>query len=129
MDIYLTNTLTKKKERFEPINDKKVNLFVCGPTVYDHSHLGHAKTYTQFDFLVRFLRSLGFDVFYLQNITDIDDKIISRARETNVNWRDLTEKYEALYKTDMHQLNNTSVSEYARATDYIDQIVKQVMED
>lgn len=126
MDIYLTNTLTKKKEKFEPINDKKVNLFVCGPTVYDHSHLGHAKTYTQFDFLVRFLRSLGFDVFYLQNITDIDDKIISRAKETNTLWKDLTEKFEKLYVEDMQKLNNTSVSKYARATNYIDQIVKQV---
>lgn len=126
MDIYLTNTLSKKKEKFEPINDKKVNLFVCGPTVYDHSHLGHAKTYTQFDFLVRFLRSAGFDVFYLQNITDIDDKILARAKESNIDWKDLTKKYEKLYAEDMRKLNNTSVTKYARATDYIDQIVKQV---
>jgi cysteinyl-tRNA synthetase len=126
MDIFLTNTLTKKKEKFEPINDKKVNLFVCGPTVYDHSHLGHAKTYTQFDFLVRYLRYAGFDVFYLQNITDIDDKIISRAKENNVEWRGLTEKFEKLYIDDMKKLNNISVSKYARATDYIEQIVKQV---
>jgi cysteinyl-tRNA synthetase len=126
MDIFLTNTLTRKKEKFIPINGKKVNLFVCGPTVYDHSHLGHAKTYAQFDFLVRYLRYLGFDVFYLQNITDIDDKIITRAKETNVGWRDLTEKFEKLYLEDMQKLNNTSVSKYARATDYIDQIVKQV---
>jgi cysteinyl-tRNA synthetase len=85
MDVFLTNSLSRKKEKFEPINDKKVNLFVCGPTVYDHSHLGHAKTYTQFDFLVRYLRSVGFDVFYLQNITDIDDKILTRAKESSVN--------------------------------------------
>jgi len=126
MDIYLTNTLTRKKEKFESINDKKVNLFVCGPTVYDHSHLGHAKTYTQFDVLVRFLRYLGFDVFYLQNITDIDDKILTRAKESNTDWKDLTQEFEKLYIEDMQSLNNTSVTEYARATDYIDQIVKQV---
>jgi cysteinyl-tRNA synthetase len=125
-DIYLTNTLSHKKEKFEPINDKKVNLFVCGPTVYDHSHLGHAKTYTQFDFLVRFLRSLGFDVFYLQNVTDIDDKIIARAKESNVPWKELTQKFEKLYVDDMQRLNNTSVTKYARATDYIEQIIKQV---
>ena len=126
MDIFLNNTLTRKKEKFEPINDKKVNLFVCGPTVYDHSHLGHAKTYTQFDFLVRFLRYLEFDVFYLQNITDIDDKIIARAKESNVDWKDLTHKFEKLYMEDMQRLNNISVTKYARATDYIEQIVKQV---
>ena len=126
MDIYLTNTLTKKKEKFVPINDKKVNLFVCGPTVYDHSHLGHAKTYTQFDFLVRFLRYVGYDVFYLQNITDIDDKIIARAKESGTDWKDLTQKFEKLYIEDMQKLGNSSVTKYARATDYIDQIVKQV---
>jgi len=125
-DIFLTNSLTRKKEKFVPIVEKKVNLFVCGPTVYDHSHLGHAKTYTQFDFLVRFLRYLGFDVFYLQNITDIDDKIITRARQSNIPWKDLTQKFEKLYIEDMQKLNNTSVTKYARATDYIGQIVKQV---
>ena len=63
MDLYLTNTLSRKKEKFEPINGKKVNLFVCGPTVYDYPHIGNAKTYTQFDFIVRYLRYAGFDVF------------------------------------------------------------------
>ncbi len=126
MDIYLTNTLTRQKEKFESINDKNVNLFVCGPTVYDHSHLGHAKTYTQFDFLVRFLRYIGYDVFYLQNITDIDDKIITRAKESGIGWKELTQKFEKLYTLDMQKLNNNSVTKYARATDYIEQIVKQV---
>ena len=126
MDIYLTNSLTHQKEKFIPINGKKVNLFVCGPTVYDHSHLGHAKTYTQFDVLARFLRSLGFDVFYLQNITNIDDKILARAKESNTDWKDLTQKFEKLYIEDMTHLNNVSVTKFARATDYIDQIVKQV---
>jgi len=126
MDIYLTNTFTKKKDKFEPINEKKVNLFVCGPTVYDHSHLGHAKTYSQFDFIVRFLRYSGYEVFYLQNITDIDDKILARSKESAIPWKDLTAKFEKLYMEDMKKLNNISVTKYARATDYIDQIVKQV---
>lgn len=126
MDIYFTNTLTRKKEKFEPINGKKVNLFVCGPTVYDYSHLGHAKTYIQFDVLVRFLRFSGYEVFYLQNITDIDDKIIARAREQGISWKSLSEKFEKLYRRDMAKLNNVSVTQYARATDYIPQIVKQV---
>jgi cysteinyl-tRNA synthetase len=126
MDIFLTNTLSRKKEKFEPIGDKKVNLFVCGPTVYDYPHIGNAKTYTQFDFIVRYLRYVGFDVFYLQNITDIDDKVLNRAKELNVPWKELTKKYEKIYVSDMKKLGNTSVSKYARATDYIEQIVKQV---
>jgi cysteinyl-tRNA synthetase len=125
-DIFLTNTLAHKKEKFEPINGKRVNLFVCGPTVYDYSHLGHAKTYTQFDVLVRFLRSAGYEVFYLQNITNIDDKILQRAKEKNIDWKELSEKFEKLYLEDMKKLNNSSVTEYARATDYIEQIIKQV---
>lgn len=125
-DIYLTNTLTRKKEKFEPINGKKVNLFVCGPTVYDYSHLGHAKTYTQFDLLARFLKSQGYEVFYLQNITNIDDKILKRAEESGISWSELSEKFEKLYMEDMDKLNNISVTKFARATDYIDQIVSQV---
>jgi cysteinyl-tRNA synthetase len=126
VDIYLTNTLSRKKEKFEPITDSKVNLFVCGPTVYDYSHIGHGKTYTQFDVLVRYLKYVGYEVFYLQNITNIDDKILNRAKEKNVSWKELSEKFEKLYMDDMGKLNNTSVTKYARATDYIDQIIKQV---
>lgn len=126
MDIFLTNSLTRKKEKFEPIKRQKVNFFVCGPTVYDYSHLGHAKTYIQFDVIVRFLRYSGFDVFYLQNITDLDDKILKRAKELKIDWKKLSEKFERLYIGDMKKLNNTSVSKYARATDYIPEIIKQV---
>lgn len=124
MKIY--DTLSKQKVEFMPIDDKKVRLFVCGPTVYDNPHLGNAKTYTQFDFMARYLRFLGYDVYYLQNITNLDDKIISRAREAGITWNKLTEKYEKVYMEDMKKLNNTSVTKYARATDYIEQIVKQV---
>lgn len=78
--IKIYNTLTKKKDVLKA-KGKKVNLFVCGPTVYDYSHLGHAKNYISFDAFVKYLRFKGYKVFYLQNITDIDDKIIARARE------------------------------------------------
>lgn len=124
MNLY--NTLTHKIEDFKPLKAGKVNLFVCGPTVYDSVHLGHAKTYTQFDILARVLRTEGFDVFYLQNITDIDDKIIERAKKNGVSWKDLAKKYELEYFKNMKILNNISVTKYARATDYNENIIKQV---
>jgi len=120
------NTLTRKKEEFIPIDGSKVNFFVCGPTVYDYAHIGHAKTYTQFDFIVKYLRYKGYRVDYLQNITDIDDKIIARARERGVEWKILAEEYEEYFKEDMMSLHNDAVTTFARATDYINQIVRQV---
>ncbi|PIZ87074.1 cysteine--tRNA ligase, partial [Candidatus Nomurabacteria bacterium CG_4_10_14_0_2_um_filter_30_12] len=126
MSLKFYNTLTREKENFVPINKKKVNFFVCGPTVYDYPHLGHGKTYTQFDVLVRALRYFGYEVFYLQNITDIDDKIINRAKEQNISPKELSEKFEKIYLEDMTSLGNTSINKYARATDYVPQIIKQV---
>lgn len=124
MKIY--NTLTKKLDEFEPIAGKKVNFFVCGPTVYDYAHIGNAKTYTQFDFIVKYLRYRGYEVFYLQNITDIDDKIIKRSQEDGVEWKEIATRYTKIYLEDMKALGNDAVSKYANATDYIDQIVAQV---
>jgi len=120
------NTLTRQKEEFHPIVDGEVKLFVCGPTVYDHSHMGHAKTYTQFDFIVKYLRFKGYKVTYLQNITDIDDKIIKRANDIGVSFSDVAKKFEALYKKDMEALGNDSVDQYARATDFIDMVIHQI---
>lgn len=126
MDILLYNTLTRKKEVFKPLKDNKVNLFVCGLTVYDLSHIGHAKTYVQFDIIVKYLRYLKYRVFYLQNITDIDDRIIKRAQEKNTLWKSLAKKYEEEYMKDMKSLQVDSVNKYARATDYIKEIQSQV---
>jgi cysteinyl-tRNA synthetase len=126
MTVKLHNTLTKKVEEFVPRDESKVQLFVCGPTVYDLSHLGHAKTYVQLDVLARVLRYNEYNVFYLQNITDIDDKIIARAHENNIDWQDLRTNFQDEYIKDMQSLNNTSVTEYARATDYIPDILRQV---
>jgi cysteinyl-tRNA synthetase len=125
-NVQVYNTLTKRVEKFKPLQDERVNFFVCGPTVYDFPHLGHAKTYTQFDFIVRYLRWQGYDVYYLQNITDIDDKIIRRAAERNISWENLAREFEAIYLEDMTALHNVSVNKYARATDHISAIVKQV---
>jgi len=123
--LRLYNTLTRKKEAFGPIHEKKVDIFVCGPTVYDYSHLGHARTYLVFDMLVKYLKGRGYKVFYLQNITDIDDKIINRAKEEKISWRDLANKYEKEYLKDIEILRIDSVAKYARATDHIKEIINQ----
>jgi cysteinyl-tRNA synthetase len=122
----LYNTLTRKIDTLETITEHKVNMFVCGPTVYDYSHLGHAKTYTQLDILARTLRASGYTTFYLQNITDIDDKIIARALENKVSWQELRDIYQTEYLADMASLGNNSVTQYVRATDHIDDIIRQV---
>ncbi len=124
--LKIYNTLTGKKEDFKPLSRKKVNFFVCGPTVYDFSHIGHARTYIAFDVICRYLKEKGYDVFYLQNITDIDDKIIKRAKEKNINWKELARRFEKEYLKDMKLLGVNSVKKYARATSHIKEIISQV---
>ena len=124
--LKLHNTLLRELEEFKPINSDVIQLFVCGPTVYDFDHIGHAKTYTQFDIVARTLRYLGYNVKYVQNITDIDDKIIMRAKEKDVEPSVLALEYMKYHIDDMEKLGNTSVDKYAPATDYILQIVSQV---
>lgn len=123
MKIY--NTLTRKKEDFTP-PDTRVNLFVCGPTVYDRSHIGHARTYIAFDVIVKYLRSRGVDVFYLQNITDIDDKIIHRAKEEEVPALVLSQREYEKYLDDMKRIKVSAVSLYEKASDCIPEIISQV---
>ncbi|MBI5391410.1 cysteine--tRNA ligase [Candidatus Woesearchaeota archaeon] len=126
MALFVYNTLTRTKEEFKPMRKKKINLFVCGITPYDYAHLGHAKTYIQFDVIVKYLRFLKYNVVYLQNITDIDDKIIQRAQEKGIDWKDLASHYEQNYLENMHSLKVDSVTRYAKATDHIPEIVSQV---
>ena len=92
MVLQIYNTLTRKKEEFKPLKGKKVNLFCCGPTSYGYIHIGNACTYTRFDFIAKYLRYKKFNVFYLQNITDIDDKIIRKAKEEETDWKSVTKK-------------------------------------
>ncbi|HLC74796.1 MAG TPA: cysteine--tRNA ligase [Candidatus Nanoarchaeia archaeon] len=124
--IKLFNTLTHKIQAFKPIVPKKINLYVCGPTTYDYSHIGHAKSYIQFDVIVKYLRWRGFDVRYVQNITDIDDKIINRANEEKRKWDELALFFEKTYLEDMRQLNVTSVSKQVRATEHIPEMIEQI---
>ena len=124
--LKLYNTLTKKKEIFKPLKDKNVKMFVCGPTCYNFSHIGHAKTYIQFDVIAKYLRYRKYHLYYLQNITDIDDKIIQRAKELKKTSFELANEYEKSHYQDMKALKVDSVNKYARATDYINEIVYQV---
>src|SRR3989339_1450604 len=126
MVLKIYSTLSRKKEVFKPIKEGEIKIFVCGPTVYDLSHVGHAKTYTQFDIIVKYLRFKGYNVFYLQNITDIDDKIINRSNLEKISWKELVKKYREAYISDIKSLGIDSVSKYANATDYIPEIVSQV---
>ncbi len=124
--ITIYNTMTRRKEPLAPINPGSVTMFVCGPTVYDLSHVGHGKTYTQFDLVARYLRHSGYQVTYAQNITDVDDKIIRRAAEVGVEPRELAARYEREYLRDMAALGNDSIDVHPRAHDYIEQICHQV---
>ena len=124
--IKFYNTQSRKKEIFKSLKKRVVNLFVCGPTVYDLAHLGHAKTYIAFDVIVKYLRQQGYKVFYLQNITDIDDRIIKRAKEKKISPEKLALSFERDYFKDIKDLKIDSVTKYARATRYIKEIISQV---
>jgi cysteinyl-tRNA synthetase len=120
------NTLSRKQESFKPIRDGRINLFVCGPTVYDLSHIGHAKTYVAYDIIARYLRWKGYSVFFVMNITDIDDKIINRAHETHEDPLKLADRYARLFYKDMKDLRIDSINLYAKASDHIPEIIGQI---
>ncbi len=124
----LYNTLTDTKEKLPWPNrtGKPLRVFVCGPTVYDTPHIGNARTFVFFDIFVRYLRALGVDILYIQNITDIDDKIINRASEEGVSWKVIARKYEQVYMQNVRALDIKAVDMFARATSYIPEIVAQV---
>ncbi len=124
--LKIYNTLSGKKEAFKPRERKTVEMFVCGPTVYDFSHIGHARAYINFDMIAEYLKQKGYDVFYLQNITDIDDKIIKRAKEKGTKPEQIASRFTKEYLRDMKNLEITSVTEYAPATDHIQEIINQV---
>ena len=124
--LKIYNTMSRKKEKFQPIQGNRIKLFVCGPTVYDDSHIGHARTYISFDIIARYLEYKGYSVFYLQNITDMEDKIINRASELDVFPIDLARYFERRYLEDMQALGVDRVNLYARATEHISEIIVQI---
>ncbi|MCR4322849.1 MAG: cysteine--tRNA ligase [Candidatus Azambacteria bacterium] len=128
MTLMLTvyNSRTRKKEAFKPRNGKKVNMFVCGITPYNSAHIGNLKTYLNYDIIARYLRARGYKVFYLQNVTDVDDKIVNAAKEANIHWKEIPDRYFTEFQAVCKKLHITGVSKYAYATDFIPAIIKQV---
>jgi cysteinyl-tRNA synthetase len=119
------NSLSRRKEVF-PREIRDVKMFVCGPTVYDYAHLGHARTYIAFDIIARYLKFLGYSLRYLMNITDVADKIFDKARKVKRDPRDLTLEFEQAFKTDMEALGVDSIEAYERASDHIPQMIEQI---
>lgn len=124
MQIY--NTMSRKKEEFKPINGKKVNMYVCGPTVYNFIHVGNARQLCVFDVLRRYLKYRGYDVCYIQNFTDVDDKIIKIANEKGISPFDHAEAMIKEYFTDAHGLNVLDADIHPKATESIDIILEMV---
>ena len=124
MSIIVYNTLHGKKEEFVTINEGKVNMYVCGPTVYDTSHIGHARSVVVFDTIYRWLMKTGYEVTYVRNFTDVDDKIIQKSNETGEECIAITEKYIAEFHTEMDALNVLRPTVEPKATEHIDHIIK-----
>lgn len=120
------NTLTKQKERLKPIVGSKLGIYVCGVTIYDRLHLGHARTFTAFDAIVRYLRNTGLDVTYVRNITDIDDKIIDRAKENGVTPTALTNKYIEHMNDDFAALNLMRPDVEPKVSEHIPEIIEMI---
>lgn len=121
--LEIHNTLTRQKDIFKPLQAGKVSVYVCGVTVYDYCHLGHARTYVAVDAMIRYLRWRGFDVNYIRNITDIDDKIIKRANETGEHFSVVTKRFTEAMHEDFNALQISAPNSEPRATDYIPQMI------
>ena len=124
MKIY--NTMTRKKEEFVPIRENKVGIYVCGPTVYDYIHIGNARPMIVFDTLRRYLLYKGYDVNYVSNFTDVDDKIIKRAIEEGVTSSEISERYIKEVKKDMHDLNVMEATTHPKATEEIPDMIDMI---
>ena len=135
MTLKIYNVLSRTKEEFKPLVEGKVNVYVCGPAVYDYSHIGHAKTYIGFDVVVRYLRYLGYDVLYVQNITDVghmldtgEDRVLKKARQLSAGPRQVVETYMRAYFADMDALGVQRPDISPRASGHIPEQIIMVQE-
>jgi len=126
MSVRVYNSLTRKKEPFEPLHPPQVNMYTCGVTVYDECHIGHARSLYIFDVMRRYLTYRGYQITLVRNITDIDDKIINRAKELKISWSELTEKCVKSYYQDLDSLRISKADYEPRATENIPEMIKHI---
>ncbi len=126
--LKIYNTLSKQKEIFQPLKPGHIDLYVCGVTPYDYCHIGHGRVFLIFDVVIRYLRSIGFMVNYVRNITDIDDKIINRAQEKKISFTALTAEFIEAMNTDFQSLHILSPTKEPRATDYIEEMIQIIQQ-
>ena len=126
MPIFIYNSLTRRPEEFIPLKAPRVNIYTCGVTVYDESHIGHARSLYIFDVIRRYLTYRGYKVRFVRNITDIDDKIINRANELKTDWKELVRKYIARYYEDLEALGIAKADSEPRATENIEDMIKYI---
>ncbi len=124
--LTIYNSLTRRKQKFQPIDPGKVRMYVCGITVYDYCHIGHARMILVFDMIVRYFRFRGYEVNYVRNITDIDDKIINRSRENGEPFNELTERFIQAMNEDFNALNVLVPEREPRATEHMEQIITMI---
>ena len=124
--LKIYNTLAREKQAFEPIHANKAGIYVCGMTVYDYCHLGHARVMVVFDMVVKWLRASGYDVNYVRNVTDIDDKIIRRAIENNESISDLTSRFIGAMHEDAERLGVSPPDQEPRATQYVPEMIAMI---
>ena len=122
--MHLYNTLGRRKEKFETVSSGKVGLYACGVTVYDDCHLGHARSSVFFEVLVRYLRRRGFEVTWVRNYTDIDDKILKRAQEEGAAWDEIAARYIASFDEDMAALGIPPAQIEPKATEHIPEMLE-----
>ncbi|MDC3226102.1 cysteine--tRNA ligase [Candidatus Pelagibacter sp.] len=127
-DIFLTNNLSNKKEKFVPIDNKNIGMYVCGPTVYDDPHIGNARPIVVFDILFKILKSKFPSVTYVRNITDVDDKIIKSSNEKKISILDLTETVIKNFREDCNYLNCEDPTQQPKATEHIDLMIEMISE-
>ena len=126
LDIFLTNNLTNKKEKFVPQDKNNVRMYVCGPTVYDDPHIGNARPLVVFDILFKLLKNNYPKVTYVRNITDIDDKIIKSSQDQKISTKELTEKITSNFLEDCKFLNCENPTHQPKATEHIDLMIEMI---
>ncbi|MAH21930.1 MAG: cysteine--tRNA ligase, partial [Thaumarchaeota archaeon] len=125
MVIRLFNSLTGKKEPLRPLT-KEVRMFVCGPTVYDYPHIGHARTYVSYDILARHILASGYGLRFVVNITDLDDKVLERAHHDGVTYKEVSHRFTAAFLDDLQRLNIETITSFPCASEYLPQAIEQI---